>query len=164
MRAARSSGLPATRGQRSSRGAALEAVAYQTRDLADAMKKDWKGSRGNTVLRVDGGMVASDWTMQRLADILDAPVDRPRDPGDDGAGCCLARRSQAQGSGQELPTSRRAGRSSVASSRRWTRKRAPQSLERLARRRPAHAQHLTQRKPAPFHDAGFQSPALIDQL
>ena len=28
------------------------------------------------VLRVDGGMVASDWTMQALADILDAPVDR----------------------------------------------------------------------------------------
>jgi glycerol kinase len=57
--------------------AALEAVAYQTRDLADAMKKDWKRARGDTVLRVDGGMVASDWTMQRLADILDAPVDRP---------------------------------------------------------------------------------------
>ncbi len=31
----------------------------------------------DTVLRVDGGMVASDWTMQFLADILDAPVDRP---------------------------------------------------------------------------------------
>lgn len=29
------------------------------------------------MLRVDGGMVASDWTMQRLADILDGPVDRP---------------------------------------------------------------------------------------
>ncbi|MGF7005934.1 glycerol kinase GlpK [Aminobacter sp. BE322] len=57
--------------------AALESVAYQTRDLLDAMKKDWKGSNGKTVLRVDGGMVASDWTMQRLADILDAPVDRP---------------------------------------------------------------------------------------
>ncbi len=58
--------------------AALESVAYQTRDLLDAMKKDWKtGARGKTVLRVDGGMVASDWTMQRLADILDAPVDRP---------------------------------------------------------------------------------------
>jgi glycerol kinase len=57
--------------------AALESVAYQTRDLLDAMKKDWKGG-GETVLRVDGGMVASDWTMQRLADILDAPVDRPR--------------------------------------------------------------------------------------
>ncbi len=41
------------------------------------MRGDWKGSNGNTVLRVDGGMVASDWTMQRLADILNAPVDRP---------------------------------------------------------------------------------------
>jgi glycerol kinase len=58
--------------------AALEAVAYQTQDLLSAMKKDWKGAAGKTVLRVDGGMVASDWTMQRLADILDAPVDRPR--------------------------------------------------------------------------------------
>lgn len=58
--------------------AALEAVCYQTRDLLDAMKKDWKRDEGETVLRVDGGMVASDWTMQRLADILDAPVDRPQ--------------------------------------------------------------------------------------
>ena len=41
------------------------------------MKKDWKGGAAGTVLSVDGGMVASDWTMQRLADILDAPVDRP---------------------------------------------------------------------------------------
>jgi glycerol kinase len=57
--------------------AALESVAYQTRDLLDAMKKDWKARSAKTVLRVDGGMVASDWTMQRLADILDAPVDRP---------------------------------------------------------------------------------------
>jgi len=57
--------------------AALEAVCYQTRDLLSAMQKDWKGSSGKTVLRVDGGMVASDWTMQFLADILDAPVDRP---------------------------------------------------------------------------------------
>jgi glycerol kinase len=57
--------------------AALESVAYQTRDLLDAMRKDWKDA-GETVLRVDGGMVASDWTMQCLADILDAPVDRPK--------------------------------------------------------------------------------------
>jgi len=56
--------------------AALESVSYQTADLLDAMRKDWK-SPGETVLRVDGGMVASDWTMQNLADILDAPVDRP---------------------------------------------------------------------------------------
>jgi glycerol kinase len=56
--------------------AALEAVCYQTRDLLEAMKSDW-GSAEDTILRVDGGMVASDWTMQRLADMLAAPVDRP---------------------------------------------------------------------------------------
>ncbi len=57
--------------------ATLEAVCYQTGDLLEAMTRDWRGHEGRTVLRVDGGMVASDWTMQRLADLLDAPVDRP---------------------------------------------------------------------------------------
>ena len=56
--------------------AALESVCYQTLDLLNAMHADWDQS-AETVLRVDGGMVASDWTMQRLADILQAPVDRP---------------------------------------------------------------------------------------
>lgn len=56
--------------------AALESVCYQTLDLLNAMHADL-GEAGKTVLRVDGGMVASDWTMQRLADILQAPVDRP---------------------------------------------------------------------------------------
>ena len=40
------------------------------------MRRDW-GATGQTILRVDGGMTASDWTMQFLADILGAPVDRP---------------------------------------------------------------------------------------
>jgi len=63
--------------------AVLESVCFQTFDLLEAMRadcgdkdcnnKDW----ADTVLRVDGGMVASDWTMQRLADVLGAPVDRP---------------------------------------------------------------------------------------
>lgn len=58
--------------------AALEAVCFQTQDLLAAMQKDWTSSSARkTVLRVDGGMVASDWTMQCLADILHAPVDRP---------------------------------------------------------------------------------------
>lgn len=58
--------------------ATLESVCYQTHDLLKAMQKDWKSAgRKKTVLRVDGGMVASDWTMQFLASILDAPVDRP---------------------------------------------------------------------------------------
>ncbi len=56
--------------------AALEAVCYQTRDLLDAMRGDWT-AEAKSVLRVDGGMVASDWTMQFLADILNAPVERP---------------------------------------------------------------------------------------
>ena len=56
--------------------AALDSVCFQTWDLLDAMRKDWP-TPAKTVLRVDGGMVASNWTMQRLADILDAPVDRP---------------------------------------------------------------------------------------
>lgn len=59
--------------------AALESVSYQTRDLLEAMQGDWpSGSSAQTVLRVDGGMVASDWTMQFLANILNAPVDRPK--------------------------------------------------------------------------------------
>ena len=56
--------------------AALESVCYQTLDLLNAMQADWQQS-ADTVLRVDGGMVASDWTMQRLADILQSPVYRP---------------------------------------------------------------------------------------
>jgi glycerol kinase len=56
--------------------AALEAVCYQTRDLLEAMARDWSHAE-TTVLRVDGGMVASNYTMQFLADILNAPVDRP---------------------------------------------------------------------------------------
>jgi glycerol kinase len=57
--------------------AALESVGYQTRDLMEAMRADWPDA-GDAVLRVDGGMTSSDWTMQFLADILDAPVDRPK--------------------------------------------------------------------------------------
>ncbi len=58
--------------------ATLESVCYQTHDLLAAKRRDWQGSAAETVLRVDGGMVASDWTMQRLADVLGAPVDRPK--------------------------------------------------------------------------------------
>ncbi len=56
--------------------AALESVGYQTRDLLEAMTADWSGS-GENVLRVDGGMTASDWAMQFLSDIIGAQVDRP---------------------------------------------------------------------------------------
>ena len=57
--------------------AALESVGFQTRDLLEAMRADFDPPDA-TVLRVDGGMAASDWTMQFLADVTGAPVDRPQ--------------------------------------------------------------------------------------
>jgi glycerol kinase len=56
--------------------ATLQSVAFQTRDLLQAMQADWQ-TDADVVLRVDGGMSASDWTMQSLSDVLGAPVDRP---------------------------------------------------------------------------------------
>lgn len=58
--------------------ATLDAVGYQTRDLLEAMRADWPASASaQTILRVDGGMTASEPCMQFLADILASPVDRP---------------------------------------------------------------------------------------
>lgn len=54
--------------------ATLQAVAFQTRDLIDAMADD---GIAPSVIRVDGGMVANGWFLQFLADILDIPVERP---------------------------------------------------------------------------------------
>jgi glycerol kinase len=56
--------------------AALEAVAYQTLDLLEAMRKDM--SAAPTALRIDGGMAANAWLSQFLADILQLPVERPQ--------------------------------------------------------------------------------------
>ena len=56
--------------------AALEATAYQTRDVLDAMEKD--SGVAITELRVDGGMVVNELLMQFQADILDVPVVRPQ--------------------------------------------------------------------------------------
>jgi glycerol kinase len=59
--------------------ATIEAVGYQTRDLIEAMHADWPSSaKTKTALRVDGGMTASNVTMQFLADMLASPVDRPK--------------------------------------------------------------------------------------
>ncbi len=77
-------GLTRNSGPREMARAALESVGFQTRDLLQAMQADMAGGGAElraaakeTVLRVDGGMSASDWTMQFLADISGAPVDRP---------------------------------------------------------------------------------------
>ncbi|URD60894.1 glycerol kinase GlpK [Sphingomonas sp. KRR8] len=57
--------------------AALEAVGFQTLDLLTAMMKD--GAAAPAKLRVDGGMAANDWLCQFIADLIDAPVERPDD-------------------------------------------------------------------------------------
>ncbi len=57
--------------------AAIESVCYQTCDLMTAMAAD-RGSQGSAPLRVDGGMVANDWAMQRLADLTGQVVERPK--------------------------------------------------------------------------------------
>ena len=54
--------------------ATLQSVAYQTCDLIEAMSED--GIKPS-VIRVDGGMVANNWFLQFLADVLDTPVERP---------------------------------------------------------------------------------------
>ena len=79
---ARAALLGLTRGatRREIARAALESVGFQTDDLIAAMIEDFAASGAQapqSVVRVDGGMAASDWTMQFIADILGAPVDRP---------------------------------------------------------------------------------------
>lgn len=58
--------------------ATLESVAYQTKDLMNAMAGDIQGDGRPTAVRVDGGMVANDWICQFLADMLNLPVERPK--------------------------------------------------------------------------------------
>ncbi|MCV0424561.1 MAG: glycerol kinase GlpK [Roseibium sp.] len=74
-------GLTRNTGPKEIAKAVLQSVGYQTSDLVDAMRADWsEAGAEQPVLRVDGGMTASDWTMQFLADILGASVDRPTVP------------------------------------------------------------------------------------
>ncbi|MEL6633875.1 MAG: glycerol kinase GlpK [Bacteroidota bacterium] len=56
--------------------ATLESLAYQTRDVLDAMQKDC--GQTITTLRVDGGASANNLLMQFQADILNTPVERPK--------------------------------------------------------------------------------------
>jgi len=55
--------------------ATIEAIAYQVRDVVEAMNADAGQPMG--ALRVDGGAAANDTLLQFQADILDLPVERP---------------------------------------------------------------------------------------
>jgi glycerol kinase len=72
-------GLTRATGPRELAQAALESVCFQTADLLAAMNADWRhADAGLKTLRVDGGMANSDWFMQRLADVIGSPVERPQ--------------------------------------------------------------------------------------
>jgi glycerol kinase len=72
-------GLTRATGPRELARAALESVCFQTVDLLQAMQADWHGAASALkILRVDGGMANSDFTMQRLADLVGCTVDRPQ--------------------------------------------------------------------------------------
>jgi glycerol kinase len=86
--------------------AGLEAVAFQTRDLLDAMRRDMaqSGIPASASLRVDGGMTANNWFLQRLADILGERVEVARHPETTalGAAFLAGQRSGFYGSQDEL--------------------------------------------------------------
>lgn len=70
-------GLTRKSGPREFARAALESVCFQTMDLTEALSSDFDIDFSENWLRVDGGMVASEWTMQCLADILGCVIERP---------------------------------------------------------------------------------------
>ncbi len=67
-------GLTRGSGRDSITTATLQSIAYQTADLIQAMSDD---GIAPSVIRVDGGMVANDWFLQFLADILAVRIERP---------------------------------------------------------------------------------------
>ena len=74
--------------------AVLEATAWQTREVVDAMNAD--SGVALTALKVDGGMVANELLMQFQADVLDVPVIRPKVAGDHGPRRRLRRRPRGR--------------------------------------------------------------------
>ena len=68
-------GLTRATGRKEIVRATLESVCYQTHDLFAAMAEDGVAPQ---MLKVDGGMVANDWLVGMLANILDLPVERPK--------------------------------------------------------------------------------------
>jgi glycerol kinase len=70
-------GLTAGSGRNHVIRATLESIAFQSRDVADAMALDTQGTTELQTMRVDGGASANNFLMQFQADILGLPVERP---------------------------------------------------------------------------------------
>ena len=70
-------GLTAGSGRNHMIRATLEAIAYESRDVVDAMARDGSGTADLRTMRVGGGASANNFLMQFQADILGIPVERP---------------------------------------------------------------------------------------
>ena len=98
--------------------AGLESIAFQTRDLVDAMEKD--AGRAIQSVRVDGGASVNAFLMQFQADILGMPLVRPRSCETTALGAAFAA-GLAAGVWKSRPRSPRSGRRTRSSSRQWAR-------------------------------------------
>ena len=122
--------------------ATLEATAFQTREVMDAMAKD--SGVDLKELKVDGGMVANDTLMQFQADILGVPVDPAGRRRDDGARRRLRRRASPPASGTASRTSRTTGPRTSAGRRTWTPASATPTTRSGRRRSPGHSTGSTE--------------------
>ena len=98
--------------------ATLEATAYQSREVVEAMNQD--SGVDLESLKVDGGMVGNDLLMQFQADLLGVPVIRPAVAGDDGAGRRLRGRPRDGLLERDRGPARELGRGQALGARRWT--------------------------------------------
>lgn len=103
--------------------AAIEAIALQTLDIMDCMKKD--SGLPLSTLRVDGGASRNNMLMQCQANVLGVPVERPHDHRDHGSRRSLSRRACPSASGTARKRCPPCGSWIAASSPPWTRSAAP---------------------------------------
>ena len=115
---------PATSTRVTSRAPSLEATAWQTREVLDAMNAD--SGVALTALKVDGGMVFNDTLMQFQADILGVPVIRPKVAETTALGAAYAA-GLAVGFWAEIEDLRANWAKDAGGSRRWTRPAATRS-------------------------------------
>ena len=121
MPAASSPGSPATSTRATSPAATLEATAWQTKEVVDAMNKD--SGVDLTSLKVDGGMVQNELLMQFQADVLGVPVIRPTVAETTSLGAAYAA-GLAVGFWSEVETCVPTGARTSDGSPRWTRRNA----------------------------------------
>ncbi len=129
--------------------ATLEATAYQSREVVDAMNAD--SGVDLESLKVDGGMVQNDLLMQFQADLLDVDVIRPAVAETTALGRGLRRRPRGRLLGGAGGPARELGRGQALEARRWTRSSARPSTATGRRRSRAPSTGWRRRNSRPAH-------------